>query len=105
MITVTQFLTADSNDVLTGTQLDQVPLPGTFSVLAASTVNDTEITISLGQDTYIDAQPLPLRANGVPEAAEDYSQVTQSPGGVRPVIQINIVTAATVMIIIQFVPA
>lgn len=105
MITVTSVLTSDNTDVLAGTQLDQVPSPGIFQVLAASTQNDTEITITLGKDTIIATRRLPQRSNGVPNDSDDRAFIIASPGGVRPVININIVTAATVYVITDFIPA
>lgn len=97
-------LTASNTDVLAGTQLDQVPGPGTFLVIAASSVVDSTIGIILGTDTYVNDRPLPLRANGVPNASDDVQLVVTSPGGVRPVINIVEVTAMTVYIIVVFTP-
>lgn len=81
-----------------------MPGPGTFLVIAASTVNDSTISITLGADTYVDARPLPLRANGVPQASDDVQFVVASPGGVRPVIAIVEVTAMSAYLIVVFTP-
>jgi len=101
-ITVTSVLTSDNTDVLSGTQLDQVPQGGLFAVILASTQNDTEVTIQLGADTLVNARPVPLRANGVPDASNDPSYLVPSPGGVRPVINVNITTSAIVYCIVAF---
>lgn len=97
-------MTASNTDVLAGTQLDQVPGPGLFLVMGASTVADSTIGITLGADTYVNDRPLPLRANGVPNAQDDVQLAVQSPGGVRPVINIVEVTAMTVFLIVVFTP-
>jgi len=105
MIEVRQVLAADNTDVLAGTQLDQVPGPGTFTVYGASTVLDSLITISLGQDTLINAQALPLRTNGEPSVNEDAPiAIIESPGGVRPVLNVDEQTAmsATILVIFEF---
>jgi len=99
MIVVRQNLATDNTDVLAGTQLDQVPQPGTFTIYAASSVLDTLATVSLGQDTIINGQALPLRANGEPNINEDIPIAEIfSPGGARPVININEQTAMVAVI-------
>lgn len=102
MITVTQVFTADNSDALAGTQLDNINEPGIFNVIAASTQNDTEITISMAKETIINAQRLPLRSSGVPQRADDpeYNIANRLSG--RPVILVNIVTAATVFVTTSF---
>ena len=103
MIQVRSNLTADNTDVLAGTQLDQVPGPGTFTIYAASTVLDSLITVSLGQDTLINAQPLTLRANGEPDILNDVPVASiESPGGVRPIINVDEQTAMTAGVIVVF---
>jgi len=105
LILVRQNLTADNTDVLAGTQLDQVPSAGQFAVYGASTVLDSLVTISLGDLTIINAQAMPLRANGEPNINEDVPlAVLDTPGGVRPVINIDEQTAATMVLIIIFEP-
>lgn len=103
MILVRQVLAADNTDVLAGTQLDQVPQAGTFTIWAASTVLDTLLTVSLGSDFLINAQALPLRTNGEPNINEDVPvAVLDSPGGVRPVLNINEQTAMSATIMVLF---
>lgn len=103
MIIVRQVLAADNTDVLAGTQLDQVPGPGIFTVWGASTVADSLITITLGQDTLINAQALPLRTSGEPSLNEDVPvAIIDSPGGVRPVINVDENTAMSATIVVVF---
>jgi len=103
MILVRQVLSADNTDVLAGTQLDQVPNAGSFTVYGASTVLDSLVTISLGADTLINGQALPLRTNGEPSINADLPiAVIESPGGVRPVINIDEVTAMSATIVVLF---
>lgn len=105
MIQVRQVLGASNTDVLAGTQLDQVPTPGTFEIWGASTVLDSTITVSLGQETLINGQALPLRTNGEPSLDADIPIASIfSPGGVRPVINVVEVTAMSATIVIVFTP-
>lgn len=104
MIQVNALLAATNTDVLAGTQLDQVPRPGVFRVWAASTVGDSTMSITLGQDTLINDVVLPLRTNGVPDINSDVPVLVQSPGGVRPVIAVTEVSAMSAMIIVVFQP-
>lgn len=104
MIVVTRVLTADNTDVLAQTELDQAPEGGSYEILAASSQNDTTISIELGGDEVVDTRNLPQRTNGVPEDDADRSFIIIASGGTRPVVAIDIVTAATVYVIITYVP-
>jgi len=103
-IVVTASLTATNADVLSGTQLDQTPMPGTYTILAASTVADSTITVSLGGVTVINGQVLSLRANGVPSFIDDLPIIMIGQIGTRPVINIIEVTAMTALVIVLFEP-
>ena len=105
MITVEQTLTADDTDFLAGTQLDQPGVPGVYTIWGASTVGDTEMTITLGGRTLANAAILTLRANSEIRENEDTFFQMISPGLGRPVVNINVVTAATVRIRVKFLPA
>lgn len=105
MITVLQTITADATDLLAGTQLDQIPEAGMFQIIAASTQADTLLSVTLGGDVIISNQAVPLRTAGVPDMSDDPAMVIASPGGSRPVIAVDIVTAATVMVQVQYTPA
>jgi hypothetical protein len=105
MITVETTLTADNTDFLAGTQLDQPGVPGAYTIWGASTVGDTEISITLGGRTVVNAAVLVLRANSeIRENEDTFFQVISRTGG-RPVVNINVITAATVRIRVKFIPA
>ena len=105
IITVEETLTADDTDFLSGTILDQPGVPGVYTVWAASTVGDTTITISLGGRTLTNAAVLVLRANSeIRELDDSFFQSLSLTAG-RPVININVVTAAVVRVRVKFLPA
>jgi len=105
IISVESTLTADNTDFLAGTQLDQPGVPGVYTIWAVSTVGDTEITVSLGGRISTSAAILALRANSeIRENEDDFIQLLSRTGG-RPVININVVTAATVRVRVKFLPA
>lgn len=105
VLTVEETLTADNTDFLSGTLLDQPGVPGVYTTWAASTVGDTTITITLGGRTLTSAAVVVLRANSeIREDEDTFYQMLSRTGG-RPVININVVTAATVRIRVKFLPA
>lgn len=105
MITVESTITGDNADFLAGTQLDQPGVPGVYTIWGASTVGDTELSITLGGRTITNAAILTLRANSeIRENDDTFFQMLSNTGG-RPVLNINIVTAATVRIRVKFLPA
>lgn len=105
IITVESTLVADNTDFLAGTQLDQPGVPGVYTIWGASTVGDTTISITLGGRTITNGAVLTLRANSEIRENEDTFFQTLSATGGRPVININVVTAATVRIRVKFIPA
>jgi len=105
MITVERTVAVDTADFLAGTQLDQPGVAGVYTVWGVSTVGDTEISITLGGRTVTNAAILALRANSeIRENEDTFFQMLSTTGG-RPVININVVTAATVRIRVKFLPA
>jgi len=105
IITVESTIAADNADFLAGTQLDQPGVPGVYTIWGASTVGDTEISITLGGRTMTNAAILALRANSeIRENEDTFFQMLSQTGG-RPVININVVTAAVVRIRVKFLPA
>jgi len=76
-----------------------------YTIWAASTVGDTTITISQGGRIVVNAAAITLRANSEVRENEDTFFQTLSRTGGRPVININVVTAATVRIRVKFLPA
>lgn len=104
MVTVERTLTGDDADFLSGTQLDQPGVPGVYTTWAASTVGDTEITVTLGGRTLVSAATVVLRANSeIRENEDTFFQMLSVTGG-RPIININVVTAATVRVRVKFIP-
>jgi len=105
IVTVERTIAADNADFLAGTQLDQPGVPGVYTIWGASTVGDTEISITLGGRTMTNATILILRANSeIRENEDTFFQMLSQTGG-RPVININVVTAAVVRIRVKFLPA
>jgi len=105
MITVEAILGGDNADFLAGTQLDQPGVPGVYTIWGASTVGDTEISITLGGRTITNAAILTLRANSeIRENDDTFFQLLSATGG-RPVINVNVVTMAAVRIRVKFLPA
>jgi len=104
MITVESTLTADNADFLAGSQLDQPGVPGVYTIWAASTVGDTEISVSLGGRTLVSGATVILRANSeIRENEDTFYQMLSMTGG-RPIININVVTAAVVRVRVKFIP-
>ena len=105
MVTVESTVVADNTDFLAGTQLDQPGVPGVYTIWGASTVGDTEMSITLGGRTITNAAILALRANSeIRENEDTFFQMASATGG-RPVVNINVVTAAVVRIRVKFIPA
>ena len=105
IITVESTINVDNADFLAGSQLDQPGVPGVYTIWGASTVGDTQISITLGGRTLTNAAILTLRANSeIRENEDTFFQMLSATGG-RPVININIVTAAVVRIRVKFIPA
>jgi len=105
MITVESTVTADNGDFLAGTQLDQPGVPGVYTIWAASTVGDTEISATLGGRTLVSGATVVLRANSeIREDEDTFFQMLSVTGG-RPLININVVTAAIVRLRVKFIPA
>lgn len=105
MITVESTISGDNADFLAGTQLDQPGVPGVYTIWGASTVGDTEVSITLGGRTVTNAAILTLRANSeIRENEDTFFQMFSATGG-RPVININVVTAAIVRVRVKFLPA
>lgn len=105
ILTVESTLTSDNADFLAGTQLDQPGVPGVYTIWLASTVGDTLVSVTLGGRTITNAAVITLRANSeIRENEDTFFQMLSSTGG-RPVININVVTAAVVRVRVKFLPA
>jgi len=105
ILTVEETIAADDADFLAGTLLDQPGVPGVYTVWLASTVGDTQVTVSVGGRTVVNASTVILRANSeIRENEDSFFQMLVTTGG-RPIININIITAAVVRIRVKFLPA
>jgi len=105
IVTVESTLAADNADFLAGTQLDQPGVAGVYTIWAASTVGDTQISITLGGRTMTNAAIVTLRANSEIREDQDTNFQMLSQTGGRPVINVNVVTAAVVRVRVKFLPA
>ncbi len=105
MITVESTIAADNTDFLAGSQLDQPGVPGVYTIWVASTVGDTEVSITLGGRTITNQAIATLRANSEIRENEDTNFQMLSATGGRPVINVNVVTAAVVRVRVKFLPA
>ncbi len=105
IVTVETTLAADNTDFLAGTQLDQPGVPGVYTVWVASTVGDTGVTITMGGRTIVNGAVAVLRANSEIRENEDTFYQMLSRGLGRPVIAIDVVTAAVVRVRVKFLPA
>lgn len=103
MIVVSATITADNTDVLSGTDLANIPGDGQLDIFAASTQNDTTMTITgPGNEPLIRSQKLQLRSNGMPILSDDLPYTLLVSQGGHYVINIDVVTAATVNILAVF---
>lgn len=106
ILTVEETLTADDTDFLAGTILDQPGVPGAYVIFAASTVGDSEMSVRLGGQNLVNQAIIPLRANSeIRENEDGFYGPFVSRTSARPVININVVTAATIRVRVKFVPA
>jgi len=100
MILVRTVITADNIDVLDGTDLANIPGDGVLTVMAASSQADTLMTITgPGSEPVVRARALPLRTNGQPLASDDIGLSIPVIQGGHYVINVDIVTAATAVIV------
>ncbi len=101
MIAVRRFVTADNADLLAGTDLDNVPVNTRMLIYAASTQIDTTLTLTVpGIQAPLNADPLLIRAG--PELRQDQDLVVafQVAQNGHVVIAVDVVTAATVVILV-----
>lgn len=101
-IKISEYHTGTDGDALNGTLLETAPSRGIIMLKAASTVNTATITISRpGKGEIADAEPLPLRANGVPEAG-DPPYVIPVMQGERPHVELG-GTTGTILLSSHFI--
>lgn len=99
MIVVRSVTVANNLDVLDGTDLANIPAMGLLQIFAASTQNDTTLTITgPGSEPVIRNRPLTLRTNGQPLHSDDQPLLVGVVQGGHYVLNVTIVTAATVVL-------
>jgi len=100
MITVRKVLTDDASNILSGTELQSIPEPGgTLEIYAASSQADTNITIFRpGGELLVYNRPITQRTGGVIEAMNDNPYEMEVSPGEAPQINIDMNTAATIMV-------
>lgn len=103
MIIVTKTFTADNTDLLSGTDLANIPAFGQLDVYIASTQNDTILTITgPGVEPLLRLQTLLLRSNGMPLLSDDAPYSLPVSQGGKYILNLDIVTAATVVMYAVF---
>lgn len=103
MIVVSSTITADNTDVLSGTDLANIPGDGQLDVYIASTQNDTVYSITgPGNEPIARLQKCQLRTNGMPVLSDDLPLTLLVSQGGHYIINVDIVTAATVNILAIF---
>jgi len=106
MIVVQKTITADDSDVLASTDLSNIPGAGVLEVFIASTQNDTVFTFTgPGNEPIVRLQKVMLRTNGMPVIKDDVPYTAIVIQGGHYVLNVDIVTAATVSIIANYTPA
>lgn len=105
MIVVTRTLTVDDTDALNGTDLANIPGEGQLDVFLASTQSDTVFTLTgPGTEPVARLIRVQLRTNGMPSLQDDVPYSIPVTSG-HYVLNIDIVTAATVNLIARFISA
>ncbi len=100
MIAVQVFATADNADVLAGTDLDNMPLETDLLIFGASTQNDTTLTLTVpGLQAPLNAFPLKLRAGPEIRQNEDMVTAFRVAQNGHVVVNLDVVTAATVVLL------
>lgn len=97
-----EVFTATETDVLSDTDLRQVPGPGAVGVWAASDVNDSSITVRIGNKQGVSAIAVTNRGTGAP-----IDEGTQAPimmkavrGGENVRIDVSEVTAMNLRLVV-----
>lgn len=105
MIRVEQTFTADSADALAGTDLENVPPGGALALLVGSTQADTILTVTTPMEKGpVRSQLVRKKTDGVPLENEDPVIPLMVPEGGKVVVDINIVTGATVVLTAIWMP-
>lgn len=100
------FVSADNPDVLSGTDLDEMPFAGTLILYGASTQNDTGVTVTapsfgpMGVGAPLRVGPMKLRGNAEIRTNEDPPMaIFPIAAGQHATVNIDVVTAATASVL------
>ena len=101
-IQVIKTFTADTSDALAGTELENIPGPGQLDIFVVSTADDTYFTVHLpGGETPVRNQLAQKKTDAQISLTDDIPVNLATPGG-RVVIEIDINTAATVKLLVNY---
>lgn len=103
MIQVTGIVTADSTNVLAGSDLQSAPAAGVVLLWIASSQADTRITFTCPPKVASRNITPHLRTNGVPLVSDDSPVAVPVNGGEQIAVQVDVVTAATVGYVVKFI--
>lgn len=98
-------ITADNADVLDGTDLANFNPDSAAIVYIASTQNDSVLILTAPEEGASAVKiRVPQRTNGMPLESDDPGIVVAMPSGGHLKVDVDIVTAATVGILVKEVP-
>ena len=103
MIQVTGIVTADTNNALSGSDLQSAPGPGVLLLWIASTQADTRITFAAPPRVASRNITPHIRTNGVPLVSDDSPVAVAVNGGEQCILFVDIVTGATVGYVVKFI--
>jgi len=99
-------VTADTNDVMGSTALRQAPGPGAIAVYLASTVADSEAAVTVGGRSLKRKSIIgKVGTNAQVDVAADTPLISQVRGGEPIIVDIDVVTAGTIRVKVQWVGA
>lgn len=104
MIQVTGIVAADSNNALSGSDLQSAPGAGVILLWIASSQADTRISFSAPPKIASRNITPHVRTNGVPLISDDSPVALAVNGGEQCILYIDIVTGATVGYVVKFIP-
>jgi hypothetical protein len=104
MIQVTGVVTADTLNVLAGTDLQSAPSAGAVLLWIASSQADTRITFTCPPRIASRNITPFVRTNGVPLVSDDSPVAIAVSGGEQINVYVDVVTGATVGYCVKFIP-
>lgn len=104
MIQVTGITTTTTNNALASTDLGSAPGAGVVLLWVASTQADSRITFAAPPRVASRNITPFIRTNGVPLVSDDSPVAVPVVGGEQIILQITVVTAATIGYVAKFIP-